>query len=401
MLLLVYFLNFVLLCILPYLFFTKKSLAKFLIIVLSCFFIPSLFDKIIGSVSLAYGNVYTQFSFIDIFPILYLGLNGRLPKKNFFIPLIITLNTFLLSYHLLLGHARIWLLLLYWYSYVRVLVFAVFACVYLKGICLRLSRKEIAYISFFIFLLIFEMVVFSNLLGSGPASGRYQLPHLNVNVLPNALLIFFLILFVLSEKFDVFNLILVAVSILLTGSRTSLILLFFWIFFSVKMHVKYRFSIIVSAIFMFVANSRLQEIVTNIFSFDKIDTIRSRLQIWGGVVNIVKENYIFGIGPGQFYVYDPWLDYLNFMFNNRDLVLSAHNDFLQVAIANGVFFALIFFIFIFYVVIKYCDAKIASLIVVFLIFCVNSNLETVRFQMVFGMFLGVLMSLQNKEKLSC
>ena len=260
-----------------------------------------------------------------------------------------------------------------------------FTIFYLREInTLNISNKSLFLGKVFSFLLFLEIVGFSILMHLE----RFQLPYLNINVLPNTLIIVYLIL-ILLKKSNLFYFSIFLLIIILNGSRTGLLLLVFIKFFiENKLKIKNVFYLLLIFIIVFFSNERLSELILNIDDFSKIDTIRSRVQIWFGTYDIISKNPFLGIGPGQLYVDSDWLNYLYNTFQQRKFMLSTHNEFLQQIISIGFPSAFLFFGVIIFIVVK--NRLYLHFVPLFLIFMMNSNFETIRYSMIFGIYLGIV-----------
>jgi len=389
------FINLVLLLFLIYMLTKKHKISNFISIIFLIFIIPSILDKLIGSVELNYGVLYTQFSFIDLIIIFYILKNIyiKIDKQLFIVSLMIfIIMVAIIIIHIFENDQHIRLLMFYSYNYFRIVIFMVFSYIYLKKSYYQnnndLKKTSLIHILLVIILFV-EGFAFQLLMGTD----RMGLPHLNVNVLPNSLVLFYMI-FVVLKRTNNYMFLLFLLLILLTQSRTALLLLLLLKFFiEEKISIKSLLLLMITFITLIILNDRISEILLNISNFEKIDTIRSRLQIWYGTFTLIENNYLFGIGPGLLYVNEEWTSYLYNTFQNRELLLSAHNEFIQQTLFLGIIFSTIFFITILYLFYK--TKRLKLFFPIFLMFMINSNIDTIRFDMIFGILLGTMIYVQK------
>lgn len=389
------FINLVLLFFLIYMLSKKHKISNFISIIFLIFIIPSILDKLIGSVGLSYGMVYTQFSFIDLIIIFYIlkNIHIKIDKQLFTVSLMLfIIMVTIIIIHIFENDQHIKLLIVYSYNYFRIVVFMLFSYIYLKKSYYTnnndLKKLSLIHILLIIILLV-EGFAFQLIMGTD----RMALPYLNVNVLPNTLILFYLIFLVLKRTNN-YIFLLFLLLILFTESRTALLLLLLLKFF-IEERISVKRLLLLLLIFgtLILLNDRLSEIFLNISNFEHIDTIRSRLQIWYGTWSLIENNYLFGIGPGLLYVDKEWTSYLYETFQHRELLLSAHNEFIQQALFLGIIFSTIFFIIIIYLFYKTKRLKLFFPILV--MFMINSNIDTIRFDMIFGILIGTMIYMQK------
>jgi O-antigen ligase len=140
-------------------------------------------------------------------------------------------------------------------------------------------------------------------------------------------------------------------SIFLSNSRSAILgLLFAIIFFSIiGKKIKHLIAIVAALVVLFAA-SPLVRIVSSVgLRLERGSS--SRVVIWENSLEIFKENFVFGIGSGNFGpVYSP---YLNTTFDRgfMEAVAHAHNEILHTAVEFGIA-GLILIVVLFYVPFK-------------------------------------------------
>lgn len=240
---------------------------------------------------------------------------------------------------------------------------------------------------------------------------RLSLPHLNVNVLANFLGISIIpilkITNIVSFKKSkiLFIYIFFGATILLTGSRTGLAVLFLAILSHEWKHLTahrklFLIPIFLAIILAFSANDRFSEILYFFPNghLENIDTLRSRIAIW--TVNIeylTRENIIFGLGPGAIYLDTSYPYSLGEALGYRTVFTSAHNDFIQMTLHFGLILAITFSMFVgryFY------KGGIAPLLALIFTSAINSNFETSRFSLMIGFSMAVFCFTEKISKTS-
>ncbi|MEK7452793.1 MAG: O-antigen ligase family protein [Patescibacteria group bacterium] len=139
------------------------------------------------------------------------------------------------------------------------------------------------------------------------------------------------------------SLIIVFIPFILTYSYGAILGLFIAIFFSISLSLKStKFKIMLSLMILILSliifyfqlgDKKTQDIIFN----DQRSSIASREMIFESSLLILKDNYIFGIGPGMFQEY-----YLNYQNKFKEPYLEwavpyPHNIFLAFWIQNGIF----------------------------------------------------------------
>ena len=129
-----------------------------------------------------------------------------------------------------------------------------------------------------------------------------------------------------------------------------------------------------------------------------------RVLIWGVATEIIKNNFLFGVGTGD--VKDVLLEKYkeNGMTGAYNEKLNAHNQFLQTFVAlglPGIILLLSSFIFPFILAIRKRNyIYISFLTIVFVNFLTESMLETIAGVMFYAFFNSLLMVNVNRKELS-
>jgi len=221
---------------------------------------------------------------------------------------------------------------------------------------------------------------------------------------------FLIFLYYFSNKKIFFNITLAySISItLLSGSRTNFLLLILFLFFiAIKIINKYfknkeKILLLLVFIFFIIIFSFLNyEILVNFFDIGKNTASNNeRLRLITFSFDTIADNFLFGIGPGEFTKYWNMSSYSYFRTEN----LTAHNHFLQIFVEMGIIGFLTFILFIIKVFINnyknkiynYINTKYRNLIFGYLIIefyymilTPFSGYNRVRFAIIMALFLSL------------
>jgi O-antigen ligase len=147
----------------------------------------------------------------------------------------------------------------------------------------------------------------------------------------------------------VFSIPLLLYSMVLTGSRSGVVVLFLGslILFTLRLVkqknkfyglITFVFSIAVSLIFFIIFVSQSESMGSRLLSFINDNDLGGRGLLWALFYNIITENYIFGLGYSG-YIYE--------LTKTYSAVPSPHNVFLEVILYSGIFGLLFFLKFIY------------------------------------------------------
>ena len=116
-------------------------------------------------------------------------------------------------------------------------------------------------------------------------------------------------------------------------------------------------SLAMLMIFYFVKNFQNSSFNKSIFNtyFERMissDTLNTRILFWKNSILMFKENFLFGVGPGNWQIYFPKYGLNNFtrpdVVNGLVSVQNPHNDFLWILCENGIVGFIFYFGFVFY-----------------------------------------------------
>ncbi|MBI3671319.1 O-antigen ligase family protein [Candidatus Azambacteria bacterium] len=260
--------------------------------------------------------------------------------------------------------------------------------------------------------------IFGTTTYDGRLQGFFNSPNFLAMSLSPVLLAFFA-LFLNSERMKYLYLFLffvVSIPFFLTYSFGAFfgvfVAMFFIIFLSekplkFKVFLAMSIFILAASLFLFQAESKKAQ---DLLSLDARSSFASREMIWRASYEILKDNYVFGIGPGMFQKY--YLDYQK-KFDEPYLewaVPHPHNIFLAFWLQNGIIGLFGFLIILFFVfkgslsLTKNKDFQFKSaeifLLAFFAYFVVHGIIDTPYWKndlaLTFFLFLGVVLILKSR-----
>ena len=126
-----------------------------------------------------------------------------------------------------------------------------------------------------------------------------------------------------------------------------------------------------------------RERIASVFSFWDYSTNVYRLNVWSACLQLLKDNFIFGIGPGNYTFILGYGLYMNSAYN----ALGAYNVFLEIAVETGILglfiFSLILLVSFLKLHILYWDGKYIFSLGIFisiLILLTHGMVDTVFFR---------------------
>jgi len=145
-------------------------------------------------------------------------------------------------------------------------------------------------------------------------------------------------LFALSYKKEKilysFILLLLFLHLILTFTRASYIAFFFsslfFVFLLKKKKIEMSKKILIIILFFLLINKG----ICGIKAFEK-GTFKTRFIIWKNSLKIIKENPVFGIGPGNFEIVFPSYTRENSEFFQDERIKDVHNDMIEVGVESG------------------------------------------------------------------
>lgn len=141
--------------------------------------------------------------------------------------------------------------------------------------------------------------------------------------------------------------------IFFTGSKAALAALIAGVFIFILMKLKnFKNKIILFTLLVLSVLSVILFAVNNLKTFS--ESIFFRNLVWRGTLRIITDNFIFGTGPGSFFVVFPQYrpaELMKWTYEHSYEVLYPENIFLQIAAETGII-GIILFIFIIYLVFR-------------------------------------------------
>ena len=146
-----------------------------------------------------------------------------------------------------------------------------------------------------------------------------------------------------------FILLLLFIHLILTFTRASYIAFFFSTLFYVFLLKKKKSGISKKVLTLIFFISFINKGICEIKTFEK-GTFKARILIWEDAIRIIKENPVFGIGPGNFEIVYPFYskNKENSIMPKNESIRDVHNDIIESGVESGIFGMLAFLFLILY-----------------------------------------------------
>jgi O-antigen ligase len=158
----------------------------------------------------------------------------------------------------------------------------------------------------------------------------------------------------------------ILIAVFMTGSHGSVLAFlmgYFYITFNkfkIFRKLKYMFMMIlpfIFIVFIYLKQDLMLEYISNQLIESDLGTGNSRFLSWYAGLMLLKNNFLFGIGPGNFVTSDKGFFLESFLGSSKIDVfdtLAAHSNYIEIAVESGLF-ALFFYLVIFISLLKYID----------------------------------------------